>query len=141
MLCDILDDIKNWYNGFLFSDGGVKVYNPWSTLNYFNTGEFKNYWFETGTPAFLINLVKSTDFNISDKESFDVGAISFSTFDIENLNPIALLFQTGYITIKEYNRDLDYYTLGYPNREVEQSFIDSLLQSTSDINLKMFNEN
>ncbi|OQY38780.1 MAG: hypothetical protein B6229_05190, partial [Spirochaetaceae bacterium 4572_7] len=113
---------------FLFSEDGLKVYNPWSTLNYFNTGKLKNYWFETGTPTFLIDLIKEEGFFIADEDNFEASSTSFSTFDIEDL------FQTGYLTIKKYDSKQDYYTLGYPNREVSNSFINSLLKSVSKVN-------
>ncbi len=127
----IFNEIQKWYNGFKFSKTGVKVYNPWSTLSFFNTGEFENYWFQTGTPTFLIKLVKDKNFDIASIENFQTGSNSFSTFEIEKLRVLPLLFQTGYLTIKDYNDQLNYYTLNYPNREVKQSFIEILLDSIS----------
>ncbi|MEA1912160.1 MAG: AAA family ATPase, partial [Spirochaetota bacterium] len=124
----ILSDIKYWYDGFLFTANGIKVYNPWSVLNYFDKGEFRNYWFETGTPTFLVDLIKKSDsFYLPDLKDYSLESEDFSTFDIENLNPIALLFQTGYITIVDYNEKYSEYSLNFPNREVEDSFIKSLL--------------
>ena len=130
---DIFSEIKSWYNGFRFSDSSAKVYNPWSTLSFFNTGKFKNYWFQTGTPTFLINLVKEKNFNIADNLNFKASGSDFSTFDIENLEVKSLLFQTGYLTIKKYDQDRDRYFLDYPNKEVKKSFIESLLKSTSKV--------
>ncbi len=125
----ILKDIKYWYNGFLFSSNGTKVYNPWSVLNFLNTGEFKNYWFETGTPSFLIDLIKnSDDFYLPELKEYPLESQSFSTFEIERLSPIPLLFQTGYLTIKEYDAEYSEYYLGFPNREVEDSFLKNLLE-------------
>ena len=94
----------------------------------------KNYWFETGTPTFLIDLIKEEGFFIADEDNFEASSTSFSTFDIEDLEVLPLLFQTGYLTIKKYDSKQDYYTLGYPNREVSNSFINSLLKSVSKVN-------
>ena len=127
---DVLEKIKSWYNGFLFSHNGESVYNPWSTLCYFDTGEIKNYWFETGTPTFLIDLItKSNNFNISLLPESSLTVKSFTTFDIEHLQIYPLLFQTGYLTIKNYDKEYDEYNLGFPNREVEDSFIQHLLSA------------
>ena len=129
----ILDDIKHWYNGFLFTANGTTVYNPWSVLNFFNTGEFKNYWFETGTPTFLIDLIKKSDsFYLPSLSEDSLSTKSFSTFDIERLQVLPLLFQTGYLTIKHYDPEYDEYNLYFPNREVEDSFIQHLLTSVTD---------
>ena len=130
---DVLEKIKSWYNGFLFSEDGESVYNPWSTLSYFNTGKFKNYWFETGTPTFLIDLIKRDNFNIGDRYNFSASLKSFSTFDIEKLRVLPLLFQTGYLSISSFDPKTSYYTLDFPNNEVKESFLDNLLESISDI--------
>lgn len=129
----ILEKIKNWYNGFLFSHNGESVYNPWSTLSYFNTGEIKNYWFETGTPTFLIDLITKNDsFKISSLPDNSLSVKSFTTFDIEHLQIYPLLFQTGYLTIKSYDAKHDEYYLGFPNREVEDSFVQYLLTAITN---------
>lgn len=128
---EVLDDMKNWYNGFRFSKNELKVYNPWSALSFFNTGELENYWFETGTPSFLIELIKDKNFNIGDKNNLRASGTSFSTFDIENLEVKPLLFQTGYLTISDYDKKRDRFFLDFPNKEVKQSFVESLLKSAS----------
>ena len=125
----VLKNIKTWYNGFLFSAKGIKVYNPWSTLNYFNTGELKNYWFETGTPTFLIDLIQEERFYLQELDEYPLEIELFSTFEIENLNIVALLFQTGYLTIKRFDQEYQEYYLGFPNREVEDSFFKNLLSA------------
>ena len=130
----VLADLKSWYNGFRFSKSKIKVYNPWSTLSFFDTGELENYWFETGTPSFLLELIKNKDFNIVQKASFQAYASFFTSFDLEALEVLPLLFQSGYLTIQEYNRELNYYTLGFPNKEVKQSFIHNLLDSFAKVN-------
>lgn len=132
---NITSEIKSWYNGFKFSKSGQKVYNPWSTLSFFNTGEFENYWFQTGTPTFLINLIKTDDnFILPDLSEKSVSIKNFSTFDIERLQVLPLLVQTGYLTIKEYDKQYDEYYLNFPNKEVKDSFIQYLLTSELDNN-------
>ena len=127
---DIFTEIKTWYNGFRFSECDTKVYNPWSTLSFFNTGKFENYWFQTGTPTFLINLIKAQDnFILPDLSQKSVAVNSFSSFDIEKLQVLPLLVQTGYLTIKKYIEEFNEYILDFPNKEVKDSFIQNLLAS------------
>jgi hypothetical protein len=116
------EQIKKWYNGYSW-DEGISVYNPFSLLNFFMKGKFKNYWFETGTPTFLINLSKKQ--HLYDFENIKVEAMGLDAYDIENLRLIPLMFQTGYLTIKE-PEDMGIYTLSYPNEEVRQSYLNML---------------
>lgn len=126
-LGDCYARIKEWYNGYRFSKSGELVYNPFSTLKMLDSKEFSAYWFETGTPAFLINLLKKRHFDLSNLEQINVSMQSFSSFDIEDLPTLPLLYQTGYLTIKSILPHIDAYCLGFPNREVSQSFSESLL--------------
>lgn len=119
--------IKEWYNGYRFSDDGKWVYNPFSVLNFLNSKVFSAHWFETGTPSFLIDLIKKRHFDLSDLEQINVSSQSFSSFDIEDLPTLPLLYQTGYLTIKNFLPHINAYSLGFPNREVSQSFSESLL--------------
>ncbi len=121
------DQIKEWYNGYLFSKHGERVYNPFSTLKLFDSKDFAAHWFETGTPVFLIELLKKREFDLSNLEQINVSAMGFSSFDIEELPTLPLLYQTGYLTIKTFLPDISAYCLGFPNREVSQSFSESLL--------------
>lgn len=123
----LYDQIKEWYNGYKFSKGGELVYNPFSVLNLFNAKEFSAHWFETGTPAFLINIIKTRQFDLSNLEQINVSAQSFSLFDLEDLPILPLLYQTGYLTIKSVLSHLNAFSLGFPNREVSQAFSESLL--------------
>lgn len=128
---DLIQKIRAWYNGYLFAGIGERVYNPFSTLLLFDKNEFRNYWFETGTPSFLVNILKQTDFPLSSLESAEAEAEKFSVYDIENLDPIPLLYQTGYLTIKEYSEEFGSYILGYPNFEVKNSFTKALASAFS----------
>jgi hypothetical protein len=131
---DCYSKIKEWYNGYLFSNQGERVYNPFSLLNLLYSKEFHAHWFETGTPSFLINLIKKRHFDLSNLEQINVDIASFSSFDIEDLPTLPLLYQTGYLTIKSFSPEINAYCLGFPNREVNQSFSKSLLASFSTSN-------
>lgn len=121
---DIKEEIKTWYNGYSW-DAVNRVYNPFSILRFMSTKSFQNFWFETGTPTFLVEVVtKQRQFNFSEVQS---GLSGLSDFNTENINPTTLLFQTGYLTIKEYNPKFQLYTLGYPNEEVRSSLLQYLI--------------
>lgn len=122
---DLLEKIRFWYNGYRFHHKAPTVYNPVSTNLFFYEKEFENYWFQTGTPTFLINYLKTQglyDFVLTPqtKESFDI-------FDLENINPHGLMYQTGYLTISR-KEDI-YYYLDYPNNEVRKSMVSHLLEA------------
>lgn len=126
----ILAKLAEQYNGYRFTEAEATVYNPCSILKALNVGKFDDFWFETGTPTFLINLLKQTGYYLPEIEGLQVSQTIFSTFDIEHLQPKALLFQTGYITIKAVEERL--YTLGYPNQEVKRAFTETLLLSLTE---------
>jgi len=119
---DTLKLLKKWYNGYRFSKKTSKVYNPFSILYCLRRGEFENYWFESGTPTFLIHLLRKQPASIEKLTTSNISVSDLSPFDISSIPLIPLLFQTGYITIKEYDADNKRYRLGFPNHEVEASF-------------------
>jgi len=119
----LLDKIRQWYDGFCFAPDGENVYNPFSTMQLFDAQQFSNYWFESGTPSFLIKLIKERRHDLQRFKEIKVREISFSTYDIKSLAITPLLYQTGYLTIKAYEPKRQRYTLSYPNREVEASFL------------------
>jgi hypothetical protein len=121
------EKIKIWYNGYSWGTA-PSVYNPFSLLNFFSSeGQFKNYWFDTGTPTFLVKLAKNQD--LYDFENSEVSSLQLGAYDLEKLQIIPLMFQTGYLTIKNYDEELDVYTLDYPNREVRQSYLEMLFDN------------
>ncbi len=121
--------MKDWYNGYSW-DGETFVYNPFSILNFIKKrGKFMNYWFETGTPSFLIKILKNNFFY--DFDGIQSGMTAFSTYDIEHLEELPLLFQTGYLTIKAMDEERDLYTLAYPNKEVRLSMLQHLVGAFS----------
>jgi len=115
--------LRLYYNGYRFSKIDVKAYNPFSLVNFFIHRDFRNYWFESGTPTFLVNLIKERNYYIPQTESFSADETNFSSYELDNLDITALLFQTGYLTIKDYDKDFGTYVLGYPNFEVKYSFL------------------
>jgi len=126
----LLDKIRFWYNGYCFTGDCEKVYNPFSTLLMFENKDFGNHWFASGTPTFLIQLARRTNFDIGEMP-IKLEEISFSTYDIEDLDVIPLLFQTGYLTLKDYDPERRLYTLDYPNFEVKNAFLHYFVKSFS----------
>lgn len=125
-----LSKIKAWYNGYYFL-GTEGVYNPFSILCFFERGkQFSNYWFASGTPTFLINLIKQRRFYIPHLEKIELTENSLQKFDVDNLPLVPLLLQTGYLTItgKRQVGMTTFYALSYPNIEVRQSFNDCLAE-------------
>ncbi len=128
---EVLDRLRSYYNGYRFSTKDIRVYNPYSIINFFEEMEFKNYWFETGTPTFLIKLIKEKKYYLPDIESIEVRESIFSSYELENLSLESLLFQTGYLTIKDYDYEMGIYVLSYPNKEVRYSFLEILYKEIS----------
>ncbi|MGE5342464.1 MAG: AAA family ATPase [Candidatus Omnitrophota bacterium] len=124
----LFEKLKNHYNGYSW-DGINFVYNPFSILSFFRTYSFRNYWFATGSPTFLVRKLKNTDISIDQYECLNVDDSFFEKFDISDLDISVLLFQTGYLTIKAVEDDG--YILSYPNREVRESFLRYLLEGYS----------
>jgi uncharacterized protein involved in tellurium resistance len=125
-------EIKRWYNGYSW-DNEVSVYNPFSLLNFFTKRRFHNYWFETGTPTFLIKLAEKA--RLYDFGEVEIGANALSSYDIQKLELIPLMFQTGYLTVKNYNEISGVYTLHYPNKEVRLSYVEVLMAAYSQTDL------
>ena len=117
------DKIRHWYNGYSW-DGKQFLYNPYSILAYFDFRDFKNFWFETGTPTFLLKLMESQ--KMVKLENLKVGEVTFSSYSIRHLQLVPLLFQTGYLTIKKKNPN-GLYTLNYPNLEVRASLLQNII--------------
>ena len=131
---ELLPEIKAWYDGFRFEEDAESVYNPVSLASFFEKGgKFSNYWFETGTPKFLVELAKNQNFDFESSLDEPVPGIAFSAFEIDNIDPLTLLFQTGYVTIRGTVRKLGetWYHLDFPNREVAGSFNAYLLNRYS----------
>lgn len=121
------DEIRNWYNGYNWLGQGV--YNPFDVLQLFDKREFKNYWFESGTPTFLIDFLFKRQIKTLELDNMVSSSAMLSNFDIDHMTTEALLFQSGYLTIKNVRRfgGKISYTLGFPNQEVYQSLNECLL--------------
>ncbi len=122
-----LEDIRRWYNGYAWR--GETVYNPFSILNYLQKGEIRNYWFETGTPTFLVDLFKRKRYYIPAIEGIEASESIIGAFEVDFIGPENLLFQAGYLTIARQRRVAGkiFYTLRYPNLEVKASLSDYIL--------------
>jgi len=129
---ETLNELRTWYNGYRFHQNAQTVYNPVSVMKCFDTQEFKNYWFETGTPTFLVDLLREKPI---DTTGLVADEADFGTYDPDKLAALPLLVQTGYLTIKWADGPLGavVYTLGYPNREIEISFNRCLVQGFTNL--------
>jgi hypothetical protein len=122
--------VKDWYNGYSW-DGKTSVYNPFSTLMLFDKKEFENYWFRTGTPTFLMELIRNRNRPQTFLDTIELPGRAFESYDPDNLSELPLLFQTGYLTIKDKKSSIKgvQYILDFPNTEVRESFFQYLLSS------------
>lgn len=119
--------LKEQYNGYHFCENSIGVYNPFSLLNTFSKLRFHDYWFQSGTPTYLMDLLKKNDYDLMDLQGVKVSASDLLNVDSMYTNPIPVLYQSGYLTIKGYDPDFELYTLDYPNKEVEKGFINYLI--------------
>jgi hypothetical protein len=123
-----LAELKKYYNGYHFAKVSEGMYNPFSLLNTFVKKDFGDYWFETGTPTFLVKMLKDIDFDLKSLENgVRITARSIADYRAESRNPTPLLYQSGYLTIKDYDDTFDEYILGFPNEEVKDGFFNELL--------------
>lgn len=117
------EEVRAWYNGYGW--GGKSVYNPFDILLLFDVGLYRAFWFETGTPTFLVKLLKDKPRSLPELDGLVAGEELLASFSIEDLKPETLLFQAGYLTIKQMSSDPvrgTRYLLGFPNREVREAF-------------------
>lgn len=119
--------LKHQYDGYHFSSGGPDIYNPFSLFNAFDAKEYKNYWFSTGTPTFLLDLLRQTDFDVRNLDGLTATDEQFDSPTDQITDPIPVLYQSGYLTIKGYDPTFRIYNLAYPNSEVRYGFTESLL--------------
>ncbi len=124
---EAMEILERHYDGYRFSKRDIRMYNPFSILSALKNEDTGTYWFETGTPAFLVNLLKQSDWYLPEIEGMMATEPVFGVFDLERLAPEALLFQTGYVTIKDVQDAV--YTFDYPNREVKAAFLETLFHS------------
>ena len=126
--------LKKWYDGYCFYPRSDGMYNPFSLLNAFVKQQFGSYWFGTGTPTFLVNYLKDAHYFIPDLDgNVELDEDGLQTYRAVAKEPFPILFQAGYLTIKEYISDLRLYRLGFPNDEVRYGFLHNLLPAYSDV--------
>ena len=119
--------LKKRYDGYHFVEYGTGVYNPFSLLSTFRANKFGSFWFETGTPTFLVQLLQRENFYLPDLTQQQVSADMLNSIDAMDRNPIPVIYQSGYLTIKGYDRESEMYTLSIPNQEVRIGFTRGLL--------------
>lgn len=120
--------LKSMYDGYHFCEDSIGIYNPFSLLNTFQNKKFREYWFETGTPGFLVEVMRKTSFDVTTLENQTVDSTLMSNAEAIFENPVPYLFQSGYLTITGYNDMFRLYQLGFPNQEVKNGFLNCLLK-------------
>ena len=126
--------LRENYDGYHFCEEAMPgVYNPFSLLNAFTNRKIDYYWFETGTPTYLVELLKQHQYNLSGIEKEEVVSDVLNSIDIASTNPLPVIYQSGYLTIKGYDEEFGLYKLGFPNKEVRQGFVRFLIPSYTDV--------
>ena len=121
--------LKHWYDGYHFSKKMTDVYCPWSLVNAFAMGDIMNFWFSSGTPTSLINILRTrTNISLTELEGYSAKLSRFDAPTERIIDPIPALFQSGYLTLKEYDGRRDEWKLGFPNEEVREGFAHCLYQ-------------
>lgn len=124
---EVCRDLKDNYDGYHFVENSVGMYNPFSILNTFDSMKFGNYWFETGTPTYLVELLKRSDFYLPDLDRIETDADTLNSIDSMSYDPVPVIYQSGYLTIKGYDSRFGMFRLGFPNTEVREGFVKYLI--------------
>lgn len=121
---EVMEQMTQQYDGYRFTydEEYTPMYNPFSVLSALSKLSFGSYWFASGTPTFLIEMLKKTYYDLRKMDGIEVAAISLSSDRVDVNNPIPIVYQTGYLTIKKYDERFQLYTLGFPNEEVKYGF-------------------
>lgn len=128
------DELKRNYDGYKFSPIGSDMYNPWSVLQAMDDKKFENYWNETGVPTLIAQVLKRTRVDLESFFEAKCNLEELKGLDLQTPRPVALLYQTGYLTIKSYNPRTKRYTLGLPNREIKEGMMQVLLPYYANLN-------
>ncbi len=138
-------ELKYRYDGYHFSVRSEGIYNPFSLMNVFSANRMDNYWFESGTPSYLVRLLRNGDWRLKDLSGYIVGEEVLKSSGIVTQDPIPALYQSGYLTIGSYDSEFGLVTLDYPNAEVKQGFLKYLfpyytasIPSRTDFNIASF---
>ena len=124
---DVLKELARLYDGYHFTPNCPGLYNPFSVLNAFDANAFGSYWFETGTPTYLVQLLQLHDYSLERMANEYATEDILNCVDVASTNPIPVIYQSGYLTIKGYDPEFRTYRLGFPNAEVEDGFFRFLL--------------
>ncbi len=125
---ELLEKMRSRYDGYHFHPDGAGLFNPFSVLNAFDAQEFGDYWFQTGTPTYLVDLLKQSDYDLRLLvDGVEVTFSAFSEYRADTKNPLPMIYQSGYLTIKAYDKEVKLYTLGFPNDEVRYGFLNFLV--------------
>jgi hypothetical protein len=130
---EVRTELRERYDGYHFCENSIGIYNPFSILCTFQSDVFSNYWFETGTPSYLAYLLKKHDYNLEFMSQVECDADVLNSVDSQSTNPIPVIYQSGYLTIKDYDAEFGLYKLGFPNKEVEDGFLKFLLPNYASI--------
>lgn len=127
--------LEKRYDGYHFTEDSVGIYNPFSLLNTFKYMRLGDYWFETGTPSYLVELLKRSHYDLYAMAHAETDADVLNSIDAVSANPLPVIYQSGYLTIKAYDPEFKIYTLGFPNLEVEEGFVRYLLPYYTSLNV------
>lgn len=131
---ETVDKMTRLYDGYHFYQEAIGVFNPFSVLNALKSKKFDNFWFQTGTPTFLVELLQETNYDLRTLiDGIEATPSSFTEYRAEAKNPIPLIYQSGYLTIKDYDKEFEFYLLEFPNDEVKYGFINFLVPFYSTI--------
>lgn len=125
--------LKDMYDGYHFRPDSIGIYNPFSLLNALDKKEFRSFWFESGTPTALVVTMQKNDFSLEDISNVEATEHLLGSVDSEEVSPIPLIYQSGYLTIKGYDKEFGTYQLGFPNKEVEEGFTKFLVPYYSPV--------
>ncbi len=120
-------ELKKLYDGYHFAANSPGMYNPFSLLNTLESKKFGKYWYRTGTPSFFVKMLQKKDYNLNNLQNEKIKEEALGQVESLNDSPIPMLYQCGYLTIKDYNEEFEEFTLGFPNGEVESGFMNYLL--------------
>ena len=123
---ETVEKLKRKYDGYHFSEGMLDVFNPFSLLNCLSKKQFRDYWFSTGTPTYLMRLLADNNENIRELAGKEYPAAEFIDYKATKQRPLPMLYQSGYLTIKGYNPRRDTYLLDFPNEEVRSGMVTAL---------------
>ena len=125
---EVMNKLTRLYDGYRFSEYATEgIYNPFSLLSVMSHKVFKDYWFSSGTPTFLVKMLKETDYDLRELDGIEVPSAALISYRANSKEPVPMIYQSGYLTIKSYDEEFKTYTLGFPNEEVRYGFLNFVL--------------